>query len=286
MESGAASGLASGAVPDGGPGAVPIRSASTVMLLRDGSSGPEVFTLQRVSQMAFAAGMTVFPGGGVDDSDADRDVPWTGPDAGWWADRWGIAADAARSHVVAAVRELYEETGVLLAGPDVTVGSSTVGALEMMTGALDLSADRAAVAAHRTSLAMMLRATGAQLRSDLLRPWARWITPPGPSRRYDTYFFLAALPEGQSADHATTEAVGGGWNRPAEVLRAGESGEIGLMPPTVAMLTDLAAASSVDELLAAPRVVQPVMPTVLSSDGEVLRVRVGDREFHTRLRRG
>jgi 8-oxo-dGTP pyrophosphatase MutT (NUDIX family) len=239
-------------VPDVPVEAVPIRRASSVMLVRDAASGLEVFTLRRVAEMAFAAGMTVFPGGGVDIRDADETMPWTGPDAEWWAGRFRIEATAARGVVVAAVRELYEETGVLLAGsprPDA--------ADVMVDSAYD--DDRAAVAAHQRSLSAVLRARDARLRADLLRPWARRITPPGASRRYDTFFFVAALPAGQRADSVTTEATEGGWHRPADVLRAGARGEVGLMPPTVAMLTDLAAAGRVAELLAARRVLDPVM---------------------------
>jgi 8-oxo-dGTP pyrophosphatase MutT (NUDIX family) len=226
------------------PGDVPIRPASSVMLVRDAASGLEVFTLQRVTQMAFAAGMTVFPGGGVDPLDGDDAIPWSGPGAAWWAERLRLDAAVARGQVVAAVRELYEETGVLLAGPDAALDS-------------EYDAARAAVAAHQVSLAALLRERGARLRADLLRPWARWITPPGLPRRYDTFFFVAALPAGQRADCVTTEAISGGWHRPVEVLRAGERGEVSLMPPTVAMLADLAAADRVEDLLATERALEP-----------------------------
>lgn len=252
---------------------VPIRPASTVMLVRDGATasgrsgrgaapggsgggaGVEVFTLRRVAQMAFAAGMTVFPGGGVDPSDADRGIPWAGPEPGWWAAQWGIAEDAARAHVVAAVRELYEETGVLLAGDLPLAGQR---AAEGGVAESGIAPEREALVAHRLTFGALLEARGARLRSDLLRPWARWVTPPGQVRRYDTYFFVAALPHGQRPDFATTEAAAGGWQRPADVLRAGERGEVGLMRPTVAMLTDLAAARSVAELLRTPRAARPV----------------------------
>ena len=102
---------------------VPIRAASTVMLVRDGARGPEVFTLRRVAAMAFAAGMTVFPGGGVDPSDAEGEIPWAGPDVAWWAAQWRIDEVSARGQVVAAVRELYEETGVGL--PGLATGQAT-----------------------------------------------------------------------------------------------------------------------------------------------------------------
>lgn len=256
--------------------ATPVRPASTVMLLRDGSAGLEVFTLRRVAGMAFAGGMTAFPGGGVEIADADPSVPWTGPDADWWAAQWRIGAETARAHVVAAVRELFEETGILLAGQDRDVSSGEDP---------DRETDRLAVTAHRRSLADMLRRMGSPLRADLLRPWARWITPPGQTRRYDTYFFVAALPDGQQPAAVTTEASSVQWERPAEVLRAEQDGAVSLMPPTVAMLMDLAGAASVSEVLETPRVVEPVTPVVLTADGEVLRVRAGDREYSTRLPR-
>jgi 8-oxo-dGTP pyrophosphatase MutT (NUDIX family) len=259
----------------------PIRPASTVMLLRDADAGLEVFTLRRVAGMAFAGGMTAFPGGGVDPTDDEPTIPWTGPAPDWWAGQWGIGADQARRQVVAAVRELFEETGILLAGPDADpVGSVAEDDPVREDG-------RLAVAAHRASLADALRRWDRPLRADLLRPWARWITPPGQARRYDTSFFVAALPPGQQAAAVTSEAVTGGWQRPQAVLDAERVGAIGMMPPTIAMLTDLAGASSVADVLAAPRVVRPVTPVVLSADGEVLRVRADGREITARMpRRG
>jgi 8-oxo-dGTP pyrophosphatase MutT (NUDIX family) len=237
------------------------------MLVRDTSAGLEVFTLTRATQMAFAGGMTAFPGGGVDPTDDDPDVPWFGPDPDWWASRWAISPVEARARVVAAVRELYEETGILLAGSDD----------EVVADPDELAEERVAVSAHEVSLAAVLRLAGHRLRADLLRPWARWITPAGQPRRYDTYFFVAVLPEGQSARALTTEAVDGAWGRPADLLDACDAGRIGMFPPTRAMVTDLAAAADVATLLATPRSVTPVTPVVVSRDGEV-RVLIDGRE--------
>src|SRR6476469_10175749 len=95
----------------------PPRRASTVMLLRDGDAGPEVFMLRRVSAMEFAPSMMVFPGGGVDERDGEPNLPWAGPSPSEWAVRLGCSASDAQMFVAAAVREVLEECGVLLAGP-------------------------------------------------------------------------------------------------------------------------------------------------------------------------
>src|SRR5574340_1593535 len=106
---------------------LPPRDASTVMLVRDGARGVEVFLLRRVAGMAFAGGMTVFPGGGVDPSDADAEVEWAGPSVAWWAERFTTDVDRAKALVCAAVRETFEECGVLLAGPtaDTEIGRAS-----------------------------------------------------------------------------------------------------------------------------------------------------------------
>ena len=93
------------------------RDAATVVLLRPGAAGPEVYLLRRQASMAFAAGMCVFPGGGVDPRDFDADVAWAGPSPAAWASRLGVDEAMARALVCAAVRETFEESGVLLAGP-------------------------------------------------------------------------------------------------------------------------------------------------------------------------
>ena len=92
----------------------PLRDASTVVLVRDGDDGIEAFLQRRVKQMAFAGGMTVFPGGGVDERDADADLTWVGPDARWWAQTFSTSPTGAQKLVCAAVRETFEECGVLL----------------------------------------------------------------------------------------------------------------------------------------------------------------------------
>ncbi len=242
------------------------------MLLRDGDGvgadrALEVFVLHRVAGMAFAPSVTVFPGGGVDDTDLQTLV-WDGPDRHWWATNLGTAPERAAALVVAAVRELFEETGVLLAD-----------------GAAPESA-RTALADHRSSLADVLDKHGLRLQSGLLRPWANWITPEGNPRRYDTFFFVAALPPGQQARMLTTEAESGRWATPADLLAEHDAGSLAMMPPTLAMLLDLQRAGSVQQAMSSPRNVTAVTPTVVSKPGEPLQVRVDGRVFELRRQGG
>ena len=196
--------------PEGRPAptGVPVRDAATVVLLRDGSDGPEVYLLRRVRGMAFAAGMTVFPGGAVDPRDAETDVGWVGPPPAAWAAPFAADEALARALLCAAVRETFEESGVLLAGPSPDVVCETSGP--------EWEADRVGLERRDFSLAELLARRGLVLRADLLRPWAHWITPPeeGMRRRYDTRFFVAALPPGQRTGAVTRRPTWCEWVRP------------------------------------------------------------------------
>jgi 8-oxo-dGTP pyrophosphatase MutT (NUDIX family) len=236
--------------------------ASTVALLRDGDRGVEVFLLHRVNAMAFAGGMTVFPGGGVDRRDADISVAWSGPEPAWWGRRFGCSPELARALVCAAVRETFEESGVLLAGTDprgVVVDTSRY-------------ADaRAQLESREISLAQFLSEAGLVLRADLLRPWANWVTPEREPRRYDTRFFAAVLPEGQRADGNTTEANASGWQLPTDAIEDWQQGRRALMPPTWVTLAQLGEFGSAAEALAGDREIDKIIPKIVR-DGDVLRV--------------
>ena len=241
---------------------VPVRDAATVALLRDGDRGPEAYLLRRVRGMAFAAGMTVFPGGGVDPRDADTAVGWVGPPAAAWGAPFDADEPLARALVCAAVRETFEESGVLLAGPSAGEVCATDGP--------EWEADRAALERREESLAGLLARRGLVLRADLLRPWAHWITPPGEgSRRYDTRFFVAALPAGQATRDVTTEADVVEWVRPADALDQWRAGERPMMPPTLVTLEELAGHDSVASVLAdgANRSITRVLPVIGTTDG-------------------
>ncbi|MER6116918.1 NUDIX hydrolase [Streptomyces sp. NPDC001743] len=213
------------------------RRAATVMLLRDAAEGtgggPAVHMLRRRTSMAFAGGAYAYPGGGVDPRDDDRLVRWAGPALESWASRLGVRTPAeAQAIVCAAVRETYEEAGVLLAGP-------TAGTVVTDTTGEDWEADREALVAREVSFAEFLDRRGLVLRSDLLGAWARWITPEFEPRRYDTWFFVAALPAGQRTRNASTEADRTVWIGPGEAADGYDRGELLMMPPTVSTLRAL-----------------------------------------------
>ncbi|MFJ8140597.1 NUDIX hydrolase [Streptomyces sp. NPDC096013] len=257
------------------------RRAATVMLLRDTGTGPVVHMLRRRASMAFAGGAYAYPGGGVDPRDDDLHVRWAGPARAWWADRLGVDETAAQAIVCAAVRETYEEAGVLLAGrtPDSVVGDTT--------GA-DWEADRAALVARDLSFAEFLDRRGLVLRSDLLGAWARWITPEFESRRYDTWFFVAVLPEGQRTRNASTEADRTVWIAPGEAAESYDKGDLTMMPPTIATLRGLIPYGSAAEALsAAPgRDLTPVLAQARLEAGEIVLTWPGHGEFTKRIPTG
>ncbi|WP_285505603.1 NUDIX hydrolase [Actinokineospora sp. NBRC 105648] len=253
------------------PPAVP-KDAATVVLVRGGADDLEVFLLRRVVGMAFAGGMTVFPGGGVDRRDADASVAWHGPPAAWWAERFGCAEPLARALVCAAVRETFEESGVLLAGPD---GSSVVSDTRPFHAARQQLVDR------EFSFAQFLSDHGLVLRADLLRPWANWVTPAEEPRRYDTRFFLAVMPTGQRADGATTEAQDVAWQTPAAALTDWREGRRGLLPPTWMALAELDECGTATAAMTVDRTVDKIIPKVVR-DGPHLRVVLpGDPAYAT-----
>ena len=242
---------------------VAARDAATVALLRDTPAGPEVYALRRQRTMAFGAGMYVFPGGSVDPRDTDPTIGWVGPGPTFWGEAFAAPEGLARALVCAAVRETFEESGVLLAGP---AGSGT-GPVLAAAGGEGWEADRQALLAGSLTLAGLLRRRGLVLRSDLLRPWARWITPVTEERRFDTRFFAAALPGGQHARDVSGEADETAWLEPGEALAAAGRGEIALWPPTAVTLGELRDCGGVPAALAARRRITALIPEVLLADG-------------------
>ncbi len=201
------------------------RPASTVVLLRDGVAGVEVALLQRAANLGFARGMYVFPGGALDVADAELGDPW----------------------LVAAVRETFEECGVLLTDP---------------------APPAAAFADRERDFAGLLAEFGLKPNLAALHPFAHWVTPEVESRRFDTRFFAAALPAGQDLADFTTEHQNVGWFDPAAI------DGLPMLPPTTAALTDIARFDTVAEALAEHRSPVPIMPKPVPADGDITWVLV------------
>jgi 8-oxo-dGTP pyrophosphatase MutT (NUDIX family) len=210
------------------PTQVPVRPAATVMLVRDASDGPEgieVFMMRRTTNAVFGAGMYVFPGGRVDGIDGAADIaPYCqGLDdvtasAKLGIDRGGLA------YWVAAVRECFEEAGVLLAEP------RAGGPLRLRPQ------DRHAVHDSSMSLVELCRRDDLVLDLSTTHYVDHWITPVGESRRFDTRFFLSEMPADQEPLHDDKETVDSLWVRPSDALRMEQDRELMMMPPTMANL--------------------------------------------------
>lgn len=240
--------------------------ASTVLLLREAAaqerSGMEVYLLRRHSAMPFAAGMYAYPGGRVDERDSDADLGWAGPSADVWAGRLRCDAALARALVCAAVRETFEESGVLLAGatPDEVVGDTTGDEWE---------ADRVALIDRSMAMGEFLARRRLVLRTDLLGLWAHWITPRFETRRYDTRFFVAALPAGQRTRDVSGEADRVTWVRPTDAVRGADDGSMEMWPPTYVTLEALTEYDTVADLMASAddRRIATVVPDIEVEDG-------------------
>jgi 8-oxo-dGTP pyrophosphatase MutT (NUDIX family) len=230
-----------------------------------GGAGVEVLMLRRSAAMKFAPGAYVFPGGAVDAADYGAEVGWQGPSPAEFGARLGAPPDVARALVCAAVRETFEESGVLLAG------EPGGGPLAAPSGA-GWEADRAAMTSGALTLAGLLAKRDLVLRADLLVPWARWIAPEGEPRRFDARFFAAALPDGQQAVGHEAESDRVEWLRPASAIEAAKAGEISLFPPTAATLNDFASAvdagDGLADILAVRRTIAAIRPRFVLDDGE------------------
>jgi glyoxylase-like metal-dependent hydrolase (beta-lactamase superfamily II)/8-oxo-dGTP pyrophosphatase MutT (NUDIX family) len=248
------------------------RPAATVVIIRPGPFGPEVLLTHRPASMAFAGDMHVFPGGAVDPADADPRlvvrsavtpdeafVRLGGDPAGRLSPRHALALH------VAAIRELFEEAGVLLADR----------LTDWPTDTDELDAARASLLRGDTTLADVADALDLRLRTDLLAPISHWTTPPIMPRRFDTRFFVAELPVGAKPTFTTDEVLADRWLTPAAALHAMAAGEIGLWPPTRATLQQLEHVRSFEEVRErlSPGLLVP--PRAVVESGDIERIVFG-----------
>jgi 8-oxo-dGTP pyrophosphatase MutT (NUDIX family) len=244
------------------------RDAATVALLREGPAGPQVHLVRRQLGMVFG-GMHAFPGGSVDPADATATLSWAGPPVQRFAEELRCDEPLARALVCAAVRETFEESGVLLAGPSADQVLADVSTDEW-------EAERVALEAREQSLSQLLTRRRLVLRADLLRPLAHWITPEVEPRRFDTRFFVAEVPAGQVCRDVGGEAAERLWVRPADALAQG----LRMLPPTAAALSDLAGHPDVASAVHAPRTIAPVLPKLVVGDDDAVAFLVpGDEGY-------
>jgi 8-oxo-dGTP pyrophosphatase MutT (NUDIX family) len=234
------------------------RPAATTVLLRNGEQGLELLLMRRHRSSGFVPGAWVFPGGRVDPADS-------GPALHERVRGLGPSPVPAGSYWAAALRELFEETGVLLARtrqgdwvPDAT-SSRTV------------ERARRALMDHTATLMDVLDSVDATLDVEHTVHAAHWITPVVEPRRYDTHFFLAALPDGRTAAHDPREMTEAAWLAPADALARFEQGRLPMVFPTVKTLQLLHDYGSVDHALEAFRHldVPPVLPRLVRTPGGV-----------------
>src|SRR5882757_4418668 len=239
------------------------RPASTILLLRDGAakgSGGEieVFMMVRHYEIDFNSGALVFPGGSVDKNDKEIIAR---PEL--YSDSEGLDADALAFRI-AAIRETFEESGILLARPK---GSTTL--VDARRAGEIEAAHRAALCESKTTFLDVLADNGLWLALDELMPYAHWITPEGMPKRFDTWFFLAAAPPDQLGAHDGKESTDSIWVSPREALEGGESGRFKLPFPTTRNLIKLGKQSSVRTALddARGKPIVTVMPVMTKLNG-------------------
>lgn len=240
------------AAPNNNQQPVEPKLAATVMLLRDGGRGLEVFVQKRVGTMKFAAHQTAFPGGRVDPRDYEPHAE-SAVDSSW-AKRLDTDLNTAVALTLAAVRETFEETGTLLT-------RNAQG--DMIIDSEPYAIARQQLARHELAFSQFLTDTHLRIDTELLRYWSNWITPKENPIRFDTHFFLAGMPDGARADGNTTEAAITQWSRPSDLLTGWKNDEISLMPPTWSQIKRLADFDSVASVMDFSRTV-PVTRT--SSD--------------------
>jgi 8-oxo-dGTP pyrophosphatase MutT (NUDIX family) len=226
----------------------PIRPAATVIIVRDAIDGFEIFMLKRTSGAAFAGGMYVFPGGRVDGDDHLHryDERRVGPSEQQAGQQRALGAEW-RGYWVAGIRESFEEAGLLLAYTE----SGELLAYEDDATEARFDAYRGPLHAGEVSLAQICERENLKLAVDHIHFYNRFITPLGRPRRFDTRFFIAEAPPGQTGRHDDKETVDSVWISPREALRRNDNKEFDLMRVTRTQLQDLAKNASKADALAA-----------------------------------
>jgi 8-oxo-dGTP pyrophosphatase MutT (NUDIX family) len=252
------------------------RPAATVLTLRDAPDGYEILMLRRNIRSDFIGGAYVFPGGALDERDADAEVVYGLDDA--TASRRLSLEHGGLGYFVAALRELFEEAGLLIAC-DETGDPVRFGASEVTRWA----AHRRALNAGEVDFPTILKAEG--LLADLrgMEYLAHWITPAGQPRRYDTRFLAVLAPLNQVATHDAGETVADQWLRPSDALSAFERGEFQMILPTIRNLQAIAHLERAEDVLTYVRGLEGIVcvqPKVVERDGAPVILTPEDEGYH------
>ena len=250
------------------PPPVPAVDSSTVMVLRDAAGGIEVLMLERHLDSDFVGGAYVFPGGKVDRSDRLEEDLWRGIDPRFEARRMETTPDVALGLFVAAVRETFEEAGLLFA----TRGGSQISGDDLHSNSFISARSRLNSRTERWDWTEWLRSEGLVLELGELTWWSWWVTPIGVHRRYDTRFFVAGAPPGQEAGHDEVETVHSVWTTPMRALAAAAEGRAMIILPTRKNLEQLDLHSTAQAAVnwAAGQVPPRIGPEIVTQGGRVV----------------
>jgi 8-oxo-dGTP pyrophosphatase MutT (NUDIX family) len=251
--------------------------AATVILFRAAPEGFECLMLRRHAKSDFAADVYVFPGGRVDDGDRQAPRGSVGPTSlrHWYGSPSPF--DELLSFRVAAIREAFEEAGILLAWTE----DDTIVRFETPERRDQFERYRRSVLQGARTIFFVAQQENLRLAVDSLHPFSRWITPPVMPRRFDTYFFVAPMPEGQEPLHDKHETVASSWISPRDALLRYRAGDFPLVFATEKHLQRLAGFDSVAALIESTRTTDltPVQPRPVSRDGATVFLIPGDDDY-------
>lgn len=259
------------------------RDAATVVLLRDTGRAPfEVFMMRRHARQTFMGDAHVFPGGALDETDLDPElaaygVGLTPVEAGVHLQEPDLSARLAMGLYFAAIRETFEESGILL-GEGIRNGGVRDGSSVFPAA---LGHYRRDIHDGKISLKRMALDEGVRFDLEKLRPYSHWITPVIEKKRFDARFFLARMPRGQTPEHDSVEMTDSAWMTPEKAVGEHYAGNLKLMPPTLITLEELMPYSSISELWskAAERKIRPILPQVHTPRGRVGLLLPDDPEY-------
>ncbi len=244
------------------------RPSSTVALVRDAGNGPQIFMVRRHADLSFGAAYA-FPGGVLDAEDSEVDAFCRGLTDSDANERLGVE-DLGLNYYSAAIRELFEEAGVLLA--DVSCLDESLASI------------RAGLNDGSSNWAEFVNQNSLSLHCDQLHYFAHWVTPPSQARRYSTRFFLAVMPDRQDAVHCGGELTDSRWTTASEILAAGRRGDLKLHYPTIKSLESIARHATMESLVdwaksCVQRGITSMIPLLIERHGKQEIVLPGDKDY-------